>query len=56
MAKRFIVTRRATDGSRVVTEYVSAWDFTIVGDGVLVFNDRIRHTAFRDWISVKQES
>lgn len=54
MTKRFIVQRWLPEG-RYSTDYVSAWDFTIVGD-TLIFNDRVRHTAFRDWISVKQES
>ena len=52
-SKRFVVQRWLPEG-RYSTEYVSAWDFTILGD-TLVFNKQQRTVAFRDWISVKQE-
>lgn len=53
MAKRFVVQRWLPEG-RYSTDYVSAWDFTIIGDS-LVFNKQSRTVAYRDWISVKQE-
>lgn len=51
--KRFLVQRWLPEG-RYSTDYVVAWDFTIVGD-TLIFNKQSRTVAYRDWISVKQE-
>lgn len=54
MSKRFAVQRWLPEG-RYSTDYVLAWEFTIQSDGVLVFNNQFEHTAYRDWISVKEE-
>lgn len=52
--KRYKVFVQRQDG-RVTSEYVVAWDFTIVNGGVLVFSDRTRTRAYRNWVEVKQE-
>jgi hypothetical protein len=52
--KRYKVQRVLSNGTPH-TEYVDAWDFTILEGGVLVFNTRSRTHAFRDWIKVTQE-
>jgi hypothetical protein len=53
VANRYKVQRWLPEG-RYSTEYVVAWDFSIVGDS-LVFTNTKRTVAYRDWISVKQE-